>query len=153
MKYIIVMVSFAIATATLPLIGQTTTTNYDEAISMAKEEGKRVLMVFSGSDWCKPCIQLRKEILESAEFQTFQRDQLVVLELDFPYRKKNSLSREQVAHNEKLAEKFNPKGAFPLVLLFDTSQESFKPISYKKGMSSNEFLDKIEVEQTTASFR
>ena len=151
MKYRLAILLLTSVLVNSPMLCQTTLTNFEEAAERASEEGKRLMMVFSGSDWCKPCIQLRKEILESSEFRTFQKDHLVVLELDFPHRKKDALSKEQVAHNERMADKFNPKGLFPLVLLFDISQKSFQPISYKKAMSPNDFLDKIETVQMTAS--
>jgi peroxiredoxin len=38
---------------------------------------------------------------------------------DFPRMKKNQLSKEQTAYNEKLAEKYNPKGKFPLTVLIN----------------------------------
>ncbi len=100
-------------------------------------------MVFSGSDWCKPCIQLRKEILESEKFKSYSVNHLVLLELDFPYRKKNQLSKAQIAHNERLAENFNAKGIFPFVLLLDSSEDVIKVVTYKKGMSPDIFLEHI----------
>ena len=39
-------------------------TNYDEALALAKNENKPIVLVFSGSDWCGPCIRLKKTILD-----------------------------------------------------------------------------------------
>ena len=36
-----------------------------------------------------------------------------------PKLKKNAISKEQTAENEKLAEKFNPKGLFPLIIVLN----------------------------------
>jgi hypothetical protein len=36
--------------------------NLDEARQLARERHKHILLNFSGSDWCAPCIQLRKQI-------------------------------------------------------------------------------------------
>ena len=100
-------------------------------------------MVFSGSDWCKPCMQLKTDILSQADFKNYSDDQLVYLNLDFPYRKKNRLSPEQTLHNEQLAEKFNPKGQFPLVVLLDSNQNLLANIPYKKNMSTEDFINSI----------
>ena len=94
-------------------------TNLEEAQTFSKENNTQILMVFSGSDWCKPCIQFKKDILESQEFISEMKNKVVVLYLDFPARKKNKLSKEQTAHNEALAEKYNQSGLFPNIFLLD----------------------------------
>src|SRR3954468_20786712 len=54
------------------------------AVASAKSENKLVLMDFTGSDWCPPCIQLHKKIFSRAEFQTYAASNLVFPTLDFP---------------------------------------------------------------------
>jgi len=143
MEYILVILNWLFFGSANNLVAQSVTTNFNEAVEVAKDQDKQILMVFSGSDWCKPCIQLRKEILESEEFKSYSVNHLVLLELDFPYRKKNMLSKTQVAHNEQLAEIFNPKGIFPFVLLLDSSVDVIKVVTYKRGMSPDIFLEHI----------
>jgi len=94
--------------------------NLETALSDAKQNHKMVLLYFSGSDWCGPCIKLKKEVLETADFQTFSNEHLNLVRADFPRMKKNQLSKEQTAYNEKLAEKYNPKGKFPLTVLINS---------------------------------
>ena len=53
----------------------------------------------------------------------YAKQNLVLVKLDFPMRKKNKLSKEQQAHNDKLAEKYNKKGVFPLVIIFDGEEK------------------------------
>jgi thioredoxin-related protein len=114
-----------------------------KSFEQAHANDKLVLMVFSGSDWCKPCIQLRTSIIGSAEFVKFSEEKLVLLEVDFPYRKKNQLSAQQTAHNEKLAEQYNPEGSFPKVILFDADQHVLGEIKYSKKTTPQEFMDQI----------
>ena len=38
------------------------TTDLDEAFKKAKSENKSVLVEFTGSDWCPPCIAMRKNV-------------------------------------------------------------------------------------------
>jgi thioredoxin-related protein len=108
-----------------------------EAQLKADEEGKSILMVFAGSDWCKPCIQFKKEILESPEFEKFAEEELVILYLDFPAKKKNRLSDEQTAHNEALAARFNKDGSFPKALLMDADLNLKKDIKFSNQLPSD----------------
>jgi len=97
------------------------------------ENEKPILMSFSGSDWCKPCIKLSKEVFETIIFQKFAKKNFILLRLDFPRQKKNRLSVEQVRHNEKLAEKYNKEGAFPIVLILDLHDRIIAKTRYRKG--------------------
>ena len=66
-------------------------TNFDVAKDRAEKEGKSIVMVFQGSDWCAPCMKLDKEIWTSQEFISYSDENLVMLKVDFPKRKKNAL--------------------------------------------------------------
>lgn len=94
-------------------------TNFEEAKQVAGREHKFILLNFSGSDWCGPCIKMKKEVFESEEFLSLAQEKLVLIRADFPRQKKNQLSPEQKTHNEALAEKYNPGGKFPFTLLLD----------------------------------
>jgi thioredoxin-related protein len=100
-------------------------------------------MVFSGSDWCAPCIKLKKKILTTDEFQKFENDNLVVLYLDFPQRKKNRLSQESTKHNEALADQYNRSGVFPNILLMDSEGKILKNLKYE-GQSPTDFIKEVQ---------
>ena len=93
--------------------------DFNEAKTEATQKHKLILINFSGSDWCGPCIRLRKEILESSTFENYAAGHLILVRADFPCQKKNQLSKEQVKLNEALADKYNPEGKFPYTLLVD----------------------------------
>src|SRR3954468_3790685 len=94
-------------------------TNFEQAKEEASQSNKLILLSFSGSDWCGPCIRLHKEIFDSDTFTELAGKSLVLVNADFPRLKKNQLPKEQVKQNEKLAERYNTKGTFPLPLLLD----------------------------------
>jgi thioredoxin-related protein len=94
-------------------------TDFDTAKQKAQQEHKYILLNFSGSDWCVPCINLRHEIFESPSFKEFADNNLVLLNADFPRLKKNQLSKDQQKKNDQLADKYNPQGSFPYTLLLD----------------------------------
>lgn len=108
-------------------------TNYETALSKAKEENKPVLLSFAGSDWCKPCIMLTREVFQTPEFESYAKENLVLLLLDFPRLKKNKLSDEQTKHNETMAAKYNNTGEFPLVVLVDANGKVIAKTGYQKG--------------------
>lgn len=93
--------------------------DFNVAKTQAAQQHKLILVNFSGSDWCGPCIRLRKEILESATFENYASDHLILVRADFPRQKKNQLSKEQVKLNDALADRYNSDGKFPYTLLVD----------------------------------
>ncbi len=91
--------------------------DFESAKQQAKEDNKIILLNFAGSDWCAPCIKLTRDIFEKDEFLAYAEAHLVLVRADFPRLKKNQLSKEQIKHNEALADRYNPEGKFPLTLL------------------------------------
>src|SRR3978361_777760 len=100
--------------------------NFNEAKTEAAKTHKFILINFSGSDWCGPCIRLRKEILESSTFTDYAAEHLLLVRADFPRQKKNQLSKEQIKLNEDLADKYNPDGKFPYTLVVDENGKVLK---------------------------
>lgn len=119
-------------------------TNMDTAKETAAKEHKYILLNFSGSDWCGPCIKLKKEVFESEAFQTLAQDKLVLLNADFPRQKKNQLPKEQTNHNEMLAEKYNPTGKFPLTLLLSADGKLIKEWDGYTFASQDRFIEGIK---------
>ena len=90
-------------------------TDYTKALAKARAENKQVFLDFTGSDWCGPCISLRKQVLSSKEFAAYAAKNLVLVEIDFPRRKPQSVEiRKQ---NQELAERYQVEGFPTLVVL------------------------------------
>ena len=66
-------------------------TDFENAKKKAEKEHKLILLNFSGSDWCGPCIRLKKEIFQSNSFINYADSNLVLVNADFPRNKKNKL--------------------------------------------------------------
>jgi thioredoxin-related protein len=92
-------------------------TDLESAKHKAQDEHKFILLNFSGSDWCGPCIRMHQEIFENDDFKKYADNNLVLLNADFPRLKKNQLPKDLQKKNEVLADKYNSKGIFPLTLL------------------------------------
>ncbi|MCW3117818.1 MAG: hypothetical protein JWM28_1900 [Chitinophagaceae bacterium] len=120
------------------------TTNFNKAKEEAKKENKYLLLNFSGSDWCVPCIRTEKEIFHSSAFSNYADSNLVLVNADFPRLKKNKLTTTQTKENEMLAEKYNKSGAFPLTLLLDGNGKVVKEWVGYPGVSPDKFVDQIK---------
>lgn len=116
--------------------------DFDTAQQTAQSEDKIIVLVFSGSDWCGPCIKLEKTIWTTDEFNAYAKENYVMARADFPRRKANALSQEQQAKNNKLAEIYNPKGYFPLVVILDKNLTVLGRTGYKK-MTPTEYVEHI----------
>jgi thiamine biosynthesis lipoprotein len=104
--------------------------NPNTAFAQAAQTGKKIMLVFSGSDWCIPCIQFEKKILTDSVFLHFAQDNLILLEADFPQRKKIAKPlREQY---DSLAAAFNPRGSFPQVVLLSPEKKLMANVPYKQ---------------------
>ena len=65
------------------------------------------------------CIKLDRVVWQSPEFQAEADTNWIVYKADFPKKKANQLAADLAERNDKLAEKYNKNGSFPLVLLLD----------------------------------
>lgn len=100
------------------------------------------MLVFQGSDWCAPCMLLERDVFSNAAFQRLATERFVMVRVDFP--KRNPLPPEQVAHNRALAERFNKRGYFPLVVVLDAKgQEVRGECGYEK-LSPEAYFHKLE---------
>lgn len=116
--------------------------NFEEAKKLASEQDKNIIIVFSGSDWCAPCIKLDKNIWQSDAFKKEAGDNWIIVKADFPRKKANTLSKEQTEHNKKLAEKFNLEGSFPLVVVLDKTGKVLGKMGFK-NVSPEEYIKMI----------
>ncbi len=101
-------------------------TDFKEAKALAAQKHQLILLNFSGSDWCSPCIRLKREIFESDTFKSFADSSIVLVNANFPRLKKNQLPKEQVEKNEALANEYNREGKFPFTLLLDEEGKIIK---------------------------
>jgi thioredoxin-related protein len=97
-----------------------------EAKQIAKKEHRYILLSFSGSDWCGPCIRMDKEIFESGAFRQLADSALVLVNADFPRMKKNQLPAQQQQLNNQMADQYDPQGKFPLTILLDADGKELR---------------------------
>lgn len=115
-----------------------------KAKETARSEHKLILLKFSGSDWCVPCIRLQKQIMDTEQFHIFSDKNLVLMDVDFPRLKKNKLPKEEQAKNDFIAEKFNKEGVFPKLILMDADGKILAQWDGFNNWSPQTLIDNIK---------
>lgn len=106
-------------------------TDLPKAQAKAKAENKIVLLEFTGSDWCPPCIKMHNEVFTTPEFIAYAKANLVLVEVDFPRKKKQSA--ELIKANAALQQKYGIEG-YPTVIVLNKEGKKIGEIgSYQPG--------------------
>ena len=126
MKFILPLLFISLTSFTNNEISPKWNTDYKFAFTHAASEHKMILLNFSGSDWCGPCIKLHKEVFTQDTFSSIAETSLVLVNADFPRAKKNQLSKDQQRLNDELADKYNHQGDFPLTVLINSDGQVIK---------------------------
>jgi thioredoxin-related protein len=113
-------------------------TDLDKALEKAKAEKKSVLVEFTGSDWCPPCIAMRKNVFSKKEFVDKASKKFILVELDFPKGEK-----EVAEKNQPLAEKYKIEG-FPTVVLLNSEGKEFTRFFASKFPKTEDFLKHLD---------
>jgi thiol:disulfide interchange protein len=143
MKAITWLASVTVGVAALTSTAFSTTpagwmTDLDKAFEKAKAEKKSVLVEFTGSDWCPPCIAMRKNVFSQKEFVEAASKNFILVELDFP-KKDEALAKK----NEPFATKYKIEG-FPTVVLFNSDGKEFTRFFASEFPSTPEFLKHLD---------
>ncbi|MCE2826230.1 MAG: thioredoxin family protein [Verrucomicrobium sp.] len=132
----------ALIAGALPVLaGSDWQTDFAAAKTAAKKDNKAILLDFTGSDWCGWCIKMKKDSLDQKAFLEFADKKLVLVEVDFPNKKKQSDAVKQ--QNEDLQKRYNVEGYPTFVLVDGDGKELGRHVGYLKGGPSA-FVQKIE---------
>lgn len=113
-------------------------TDLEKALKQSKKEKKPVLIEFTGSDWCPPCIMMQKNVFSKKDFISKASKNFILVELDFP-RGDPDLEKK----NEPHAKKYKIEG-FPTVVLLDENQKEFDRFFASKYPSVDKFLAHLD---------
>jgi len=108
-------------------------TDLEAAKKQAAAEKKPILMFFTGSDWCGWCKKLHSDVLDKDEFQNFAKENVILLELDFP----RSIEQPEALkkQNDELNSKFDISGYPTMVLVSsDGETELSRTVGYDKDL-------------------
>jgi protein disulfide-isomerase len=105
--------------------------DFEAAKAKAAKEGKPIFINFTGTDWCGWCIKLEKEVFSQKAFQDYAKENLVLVEVDFP--KKKEQSAELKEQNKKLDKEYGVEGYPTLYLLDAQGKKLTEDIGYREG--------------------
>ncbi|MEO0475154.1 MAG: thioredoxin family protein [Planctomycetota bacterium] len=128
--------------------GEGWTHDYEAAKTQASDEGKDMLLDFTGSDWCGWCIKLVDEVFSKDEFKGYADKNLVLVEIDFP-RDKSKLTEATIAQNNKLKDEFGIRG-YPTIILADSKGRPYAKTGYQRGGPENYVAHLTELKKVRA---
>ncbi len=121
-RFLLLSLVASILTA-LPALASGWGEDYKAALATAAKENKKILLDFTGSDWCGWCIKLKKETFDQPAFKEYADKNLVLVEVDFPQRKsQDPLVKQQ---NDALQQQYRVEG-FPTLVLLDPQGKVLK---------------------------
>jgi protein disulfide-isomerase len=106
-------------------------TDLTAAQAQAQKEKKMVFINFTGSDWCGWCKKLKSEVFDTKEFTDYAKQNLVLVEIDFPNKKKQSDELKKT--NTALQKKYKAEGFPTLVVLDGAGNEAWRQVGYMPG--------------------
>ena len=107
------------------------TEDYAKALEQAKTEHKKVLLDFTGSDWCGWCKKIDAEVFDTPKFKEYAAKHLVLVKVDFP--RAIEQTEEVKAQNKKLQDQFNAHGFPTLVIVNSQGKKVWEQGGYKPG--------------------
>jgi thioredoxin-related protein len=120
-------------------------TDLEAAKARAAREHKPLLIEFTGSTWCPPCIALHKKVLTSPEFAAFSRD-IVWVALDYPTLAERAPAKVKanpaLARLMAIKEKYEVPG-FPTLIYYDAEGKQRAKITGYGGDAPSVFLAKL----------
>jgi protein disulfide-isomerase len=114
--------------------------DYAKAVAQAKTEKKMVLLDFTGSDWCGWCMKLDKEVFSKPEFKDYAKQNLVLVEVDFPQAKRQTKKLKE--QNEKLQQEHGVQG-YPTIIVLNSEGKKVGKLGYQEG-GPKAFIAKLD---------
>lgn len=108
-------------------------TDVESAAKKAIKDGKDVLLLFTGEDWCPPCQKLKSEVLTADGFITEISADFVLIKLDFPADRDPADAKHP---RYRWADRFGVTG-YPTVVLTDATMKPFAIAGYEPGGVEN----------------
>ena len=93
--------------------------NFELAQNKSKIDNKKMLIYFTGSDWCGPCKMLDVDFFESDEFKVIATKEFILYKADSP-RNVDLVTATQKKDNRILKSKFNIF-SYPTIVLIDSN--------------------------------
>ena len=92
----------------------------EEAYQQSNKSGKPIMANFTGSDWCGWCKKLTASVFSKPKFKNWAKENVILLELDFPRRKQ--IPNDIRQQNQNLQQALQVRG-YPTVWVFNLKKD------------------------------
>jgi len=117
------------------------TEDYAAALKQAKAENKKILLDFTGSDWCENCFRLDDGVFSKSTFADYAKTHYVLVTLDFPVKRK--MPDSVTDQNAALLGKYQVEG-LPTIILLDANENKLALIVGYRDEDPAKFIDELE---------
>jgi thioredoxin-related protein len=130
MKTFLTLISLIVLTSMASATKEGWLDDLEKAKAQAKAENKKILLDFTGSDWCGWCKKLDAEVFSQQAFKDYAAKHLVLVEVDFP--RSFQLPEATKKQNEELQKKFQIRG-YPTIVITSASGTKRGELGYVPG--------------------
>lgn len=113
---------------------------WNDALAEARQSGKKIFALSTGSDWCGWCMKLKKEVLTTETFKDFAKKNLVLLYLDSP---RKALPEAQTLHNRAVCRELSLSGGVPCAAVFSADARRLGVLS-GGGYTASNYVERLE---------
>lgn len=129
-----ILILFAVTLALPASAAEGWLTEIAEAKTKAQKENKDILIKFTGSDWCPPCMMMEKKVFSKKAFNKGAEKNYVLVIIDTP----NS-DPELKTKNQKVMQEWKVRGV-PTVVLTDAEGKEYHRFSAAQHADVDKFL-------------
>jgi thiol:disulfide interchange protein len=115
-------------------------TNIDSALKLGKQKNKPVMVEFTGTKWCPPCIMMEDKVFKQSTFTKAASKKFILVKIDIPKPGSSSAKRYQ-----DIMRKYRVTGV-PTILLFGEDGREFSRFGAAEFPSVEAFLAKLDLE-------
>ena len=119
------------------------TMDYDAALKLAQQKNLKILLNFTGSDWCYWCKLMEQRVFSRTQWREYASKKLVLVTIDFP-RDKSKVPAQYVKRNRKLQKKYKVRGYPTYILLNPKAAKVLARLSASRDAAPNKFIQEIE---------
>jgi thiol-disulfide isomerase/thioredoxin len=113
-------------------------TDFAAAQAEATATKRRLLVLFTGSDWCPPCIEFEASVAHADDFLNVTRPAFVLVKLDYPRTAPQAPAVR--ARNEELRQRYGV-ASYPSLLVISSDGTKSARVDTRKGRQADGIVD------------
>jgi len=120
------------------------TSSYGQAMKLAQETDKDLLIAFVGPKWCDWGNQMESNVFNTVEWMNFAKEHFVLVYIDCPSEDAAYMPEKQLTQNARLYKAYEMRGC-PFYLLTDANGKRYDAFGATTGITPAEQIQMVEV--------